>query len=263
MRAGPLRGRLDALCENVGLRYRQILVWKTGNMITNAAVMGFYGPLRYILVTDALLEQMSEDEIAAVFAHEVGHVTGRHLPYYGLFIVSMNLLVYNILMLLSSQLGLFDDGPGIAVLQVVLLVLAFLGPFGWLSRRFERDADVRAVEHTGCPDGFCQPGCPLHDLRLAEEGAKPASNPRDRLCPLATRCFTTALSRIATINGIAKEARSWRHSSIASRVDLLYRLSCEPGKLGRFKRLIRWIKVGVWSLTVAGAVAAILLNVQP
>ncbi|MCK4850856.1 MAG: M48 family metalloprotease, partial [Phycisphaerae bacterium] len=109
----PIRKRLEDLCRANGLRYRNILVWRTDKMITNAAVMGFWGPLRYLLLTDALLEEMSPDELAAVFAHELGHISGRHIPYYGLFIVGLNLVIHDCLELLIGRLLLLPDGPAI------------------------------------------------------------------------------------------------------------------------------------------------------
>ncbi len=263
LKDSPIRKRLENLCTATGLGYRNILVWRTGKMITNAAVMGFWGPLRYLLITDALLEEMSPDELAAVFAHEVGHVSGRHLPYYGLFLVGLNLVIYDLRELLIGRLSLLSNDAAIDVLQIAVLVGAFLVIFGWISRRFERDADVRAILHSGCPDGGCQPGCPLYDLRQAEEGHNPTGNPGERLCPLAVRCFSGALNRIGALNAIPRRARSWRHSSIASRTELLQQLTCEPGRLHRFQRLIRLVKICIWAAVVAGAIGAILLYLWP
>jgi hypothetical protein len=136
-----------------------------------------------------------------------------------------------------------------------------VGLFGWISRRFERDADVWAIEHTGCPGGYCQPGCPLYDLRQSEEGERPQGLPKDRLCPPAVKCFSGALQRVALLNAIPQRARSWRHSSIGSRVDLLYRLSSVPGELDKFRRMIGWIKACLWAAAIAGAGGAVLLEV--
>ncbi len=255
-----IRQSLEDLCTATGLRYRKILIWRTGGMITNAAVMGFWGPLRYLLLTDALLEQMSAAEVTAVFAHEVGHVTGRHLPYYGLFMLGLNLVIYDCLELLSRFSVISHDGPSGSVLQFILLGAGFVGVFGWISRRFERDADVRAILHKGCPEGSCQTGCPLYDLRHAEEGSNPPGNPQDRLCPLGVNCFAGALTRIGTLNAIPARTRSWRHSSIASRTELLYRLAWEPGKLQDFVRTVTLIKICIWGAVIAGAAGAIILN---
>ena len=38
--------------------------------------------VRYILLSDLLLERMDDEQIEAVFAHEVGHVVHRHMAWY-------------------------------------------------------------------------------------------------------------------------------------------------------------------------------------
>ena len=256
----PLQAKLEELCQGASLRYRQILVWPTSNMVANAAVMGFWGPLRYLMVTDALLAEMSQEQITAVFAHEIAHVTGRHLPYYGLFLIGVNLLIFDCLELLYRFLPILEREALSIGLQIVLLAGAFLGVFGWISRRFERDADVLAAQRRGCPDGHCQPGCPAYDLRRAQQGQTPHGPPSDRLCPLSAGCFSDALGRIALLNAIPQQARSWRHSSISSRRELLQRLSAQPGRLLCFRRNIRLIKLAIWISVLIGICGALLLN---
>ena len=56
-----------------------MLTWRTRHQIGNAAVMGFIPQVRYILLTDLLLETMSDEQIEAVFAHEMGHVLADHV----------------------------------------------------------------------------------------------------------------------------------------------------------------------------------------
>ena len=260
LRTEPIRQRLEGVGQTAGLRYREILLWRTANTVANAAVMGFWGPLRYLVITDALLNEMSPEEVEAVFAHEVGHIKSHHLPYYGLFMVGLNLLIYDCLTLLGNYSTMFKEGSAATALQFGLLAGGFFGLFGWISRRFERDADVWAIEHTGCPDGYCQPGCPLYDLRRAEESEQPQGPPADRLCPLAVRCFAGALRRIGDLNAIPQQARSWRHSSIGSRMNLLYRLSSGPGELDRFRLVIRVIKISLWIAAIGGLSGAVLLN---
>ncbi|MHC4986189.1 MAG: M48 family metalloprotease, partial [Planctomycetota bacterium] len=77
--AGPLRDRLDAMCQWLKLRYRQIRVWGSHGVLANAAVMGFVARIRYILLSDALLDRLTPQEILAVFAHEAGHVIHQHM----------------------------------------------------------------------------------------------------------------------------------------------------------------------------------------
>jgi STE24 endopeptidase len=71
---GPLRDCLTEMCARQRVRVRELLVWGTHGTMINGAVMGFLGPLRYILLTDALLESLPQRQVEAVMAHELGHV---------------------------------------------------------------------------------------------------------------------------------------------------------------------------------------------
>ncbi|MDX1945271.1 MAG: M48 family metalloprotease, partial [Pirellulaceae bacterium] len=77
---GPLRDRLFAIARAQRAGIREILVWNTDGQLANAAVVGLAGGLRYVFLTDALLARLTDDQIAAVMRHELGHVRGRHLP---------------------------------------------------------------------------------------------------------------------------------------------------------------------------------------
>ena len=134
MTDSPTRKRLENLCTANGLRYRNILVWRTGSMITNAAVLGFWGPLRYLLVTDALLDEMTSDELTAVFAHEVGHVVGRH---------GAKMLTRQYGIAILAQIALGED-PGM-VSQLVAQIAA-TGAMMKYSRDAEREADRFGVD---------------------------------------------------------------------------------------------------------------------
>ena len=85
---GPLRDRLEAICRQQKLRYRNILIWRSGGMITNAGVMGLVGPLRYILLSDAMLEHPDQRHVEAIFGHEAGHIVSHHIAYSVLFMLA-------------------------------------------------------------------------------------------------------------------------------------------------------------------------------
>jgi STE24 endopeptidase len=69
--------------------------------------------------------------------------------------------------------------------------------------------------------------------------------------------FTGALHDVAVLNGIPAEARSWRHSSIASRSRFLHALAQDPVRTQRFERAVQAIKAGILvSAVVSGAWAA-------
>ena len=69
-----LRARLLALAERAGTPVVDAFQWRIGDRTTkaNAALVGIGRPRR-ILVSDTLLAGHSDDEIEAVFAHELAH----------------------------------------------------------------------------------------------------------------------------------------------------------------------------------------------
>lgn len=75
---GPLRERLLALADSSGVEVRDVLVADASRRTTalNAYVSGL-GRTRRVVVHDTLLERGHDDEVAAVVAHELGHVVAR------------------------------------------------------------------------------------------------------------------------------------------------------------------------------------------
>ena len=78
----PLRRRLEMLAARLNVRCRDVLIWRTGHSVGNAMVIGLVPRIRYILLTDLLIETLSDRQIEAVFAHEVGHIRHRHIAWY-------------------------------------------------------------------------------------------------------------------------------------------------------------------------------------
>ena len=248
LEASPLRLRLETMCQRAGLGYRDILLWHTDNHVGNAAVMGVLPQVRYILLSDLLIETMSDEQIEAVFAHELGHVVHKHLTWYGLFVV----------VLLLAELG-----PGQSldhftsahlpswIADIALPVLAPIGGllllFGGLSRYFERQADVyaaRMIEQHHRP-AISSANAPTQPLPVGSYGAN---------------LFASALHRVAIINGIPIHSRNLSHGSIAGRIDYLHQLSADPLRTIRFDRFMTWIYLLLISLLVGcGCWAGIVL----
>lgn len=236
---GPLRDRLEILCKRLRLRIRDVLVWRSGGMIVNAAVMGIIPPLRYVLITDAMLEQMDDAQIEAVFGHEAGHVKHHHIPCFLLFALISGCIVT---IFTTQTQGLSRTDP-----QLYTWLLAGLGMllaakwgllFGWVSRRFERQADtfgVRTLTLAGVP---CVQPCVLHTPERQPMPGMP-------LCMTAAHLFGAALHDVAVLNGIQPETFSWRHSSIASRARFLIAVAQDPQKHARFQRRVQAVQIGI------------------
>ncbi len=252
LKDGPLRRRLEQACQRLGLRCRDILVWDSHGMMINAAVMGVVAPLRYVLLSDGLLEGLSEEEIEAVFGHEAGHVRHHHVPYFLLFAV-LSILVVSGMMEVVVRLGRRPDpvfrlgDTALQGLGLGLMVVVWGVAFGWLSRRFERQADVCGA-HCVTPAGTCGAACGVHPA----DGQSPG--PGHAVCVTGAKVFVGALDRVALLNGIPHEERSWRHSSIASRMRFLIAQAGDPATARAFQRLITNTKWTLWTAVVGGSI---------
>ena len=173
-----LRARLEALAARAGTRVVGVYEWALGAKTAkaNAALAGL-GASRRILVSDTMLEQYSDDEIAVVLAHELGHHV-HHDIWRSLAVESLVIL----LGFLAADAALVHAGPALGLSGIAdpaglpLLLLAaggvslLLTPAGLaLSRRHERAADRFALEITGDAEAFVSAMRRLGAQNLAEE----------------------------------------------------------------------------------------------
>jgi Zn-dependent protease with chaperone function len=198
---GPLRDMLENMCRIHGVRIRELLVWRTHGTMMNGAVMGLIGPIRYILLTDALLENLTRTQVEAVMAHELGHVRRRHMIWLGLAalasIALAGILFQAALMVLAGNWWTTDLGQAVIGVGAVAAGLVI---FGFASRRFEWQADAFAVQH-------------LSGFQTRRAAAAPAPD----ITPEAVSAMTSALDTVAYLNHIPRHRFTWRHGSIASR----------------------------------------------
>jgi STE24 endopeptidase len=217
------------------MRARDILLWQTNGLMGNAAVMGLFPRVRYILMTDVLLDTMSDAQIEAVFAHEIGHVRHRHMLWYvGL------VAIFTLLSLgpgewanawLVNRLG---DSQWLQLAQVLAGLALFWFSFGFVSRRFERQADVfaaRTIAGTE-PAAILSPGT---------------------VSPYGATLFASALRRVAVINNIPLARPEWIHGSIASRMQFVQSLAASPDLTHRFDRDINQIYIALVLLLIFAA----------
>jgi len=262
---GPLRDRLERLSRRLGFRYSDILVWETGGAFVNAGVTGALPWYRYVLLTDTLIDSLEERSIEAVFGHEIGHVAHRHLAFFGLFFVGclgvMALIKQGINQLawraLIVPLGLDARSPDLALGLEMGLVLAclaayFLFLFGFLSRRFERQADLYGCRAVSCGRAACPPHA---DLGASDVAAHAVAS---GVCPVGIRIFANALSNVALLNGLEPKARSWRHGSIARRIAFLEGLEGRPDRERRFQSGTAGLRLTLMACMLAAFVLAMV-----
>lgn len=258
---GSTRDRLTAIAQRLRLRYREMMVWETHGAVANAMVVGFIAPARYIIVTDRLMDELTDQQVNAVFGHEAGHVKHGHLAFYGSFLL-LSMLAFSagwtvaapwIGKVAGEQLGHYEDW--FIALPMMLMAIYIFVVFGFISRRCERQADI-----FGC--------------RVASASAEPnheASTPLP-LTPQGVEAFVSALETVCRINGVTRppslkaEAQtrrrqlslpgrflrtivswlnSWQHSTVTRRVAFLKRMLNEPDVEPRFQRRLGWLKWGV------------------
>ena len=146
-----LTERLLALASRCGVHVRRVFEIKLSKDTNkaNAAVVGL-GKNRRIVIGDTLLNLCSDEEIEAVFAHELGHValhhTGKLLAGSAVSFVIGFYLLYLVLGPSAAALG-FRSPADIAAVPLLLLWLAVFGfvskPLQTaFSRRLEKQADL-------------------------------------------------------------------------------------------------------------------------
>lgn len=156
---GELKERLTKLLEDNNCTVRQISVTDGSKRSTKAnAYFGGFGKMKTIVLYDTLLEQMTEDEIVAVFAHEMGHNKHKDtLKLFGMNIINISLMVFVAWALVSfpeiySFFGFEGVNYGFAFILMGSVGMAFLSPFiglfiNALARKFEYAADRFAAEN--------------------------------------------------------------------------------------------------------------------
>jgi Zn-dependent protease with chaperone function len=192
---GPLRDALEALARHADFRCRGLLLWGTGQSMANAAVVGLGARHRIVLFSDALLLQLPVRELVAVFAHEIAHVKRRHVQIF----LCTALAVFLAADLLSAWIAPESELLGIGIV-IAVFVLWYVA-FGWLSRRFELEADLWSAELTRDP-----------------------------------QAMISALERVGSPHG--RRLTSWRHFSTEVRSRFLLRNALDPSVGAGLRRVL-------------------------
>jgi len=255
------RQRLEATAKRLGVRFSDLLLWPTHGAMANAMVVGVVPWARYVIFTDRLLEGMDEEEINAVYGHELGHIRSGHMPYYlGFLMLSMTACfgMYAVLLLQLERYGydlnewkLYLELPPLLIIGIYIFLM-----FGLLSRMCERQADI-----AGCRAGSCSnKDCYGHtaDTILPVGG--------HALCRTGTIAMIRALDAVMSLNGIDDPEhsgrwrhlnrslswlRSWLHGPPRHRIAYLESLLDKPERADRHDRLVFWFRIGVFAVLIS------------
>lgn len=218
---GPLRDRLLAFCRAQGF-HSEIYSWPLfeGQVLT-AGIMGIIPKLRYLMVTPALLETLTEEELDSVMAHEIGHVKHLHLVLYIVLFLGFSLfagavakplphlilssdLFYNLLPHLpfaaENLLGFLVTAP-----LLLLMLVYFRFVFGYFVRNFERQADAFVFRALG------------------------SSQPLIR-----------SFEKIALFSGGNRDEKNWHHFGIGERIDFLKQCEQDRSLIRRHGHKLRF-----------------------
>lgn len=153
---GSLRTKLEKLLSDNGYKVKDILVMDGSKRSTKAnAYFTGLGKFKTIVLFDTLINLMTENEIVAVFAHELGH--GKHKDVQkNLFVSLFNVLLIAVLFEISLYIQLpFSESTvinyGASYIILGELIMNFIMPFfsictNYFSRKHEYEADGFAVE---------------------------------------------------------------------------------------------------------------------
>lgn len=154
-----LRSRLQALLERTGFRSEGIYVVDSSKRTShgNAYFTGF-GRSKRIVFFDSLLNQLAEQEVEAVVAHELGHYKLRHIAKRVVLMMLLSLAGLGLLGWLTTQAWFYQalgvtEPSNHAALALFLMVSPvftfFLSPlFAHRSRRHEHEADAFAAQQS-------------------------------------------------------------------------------------------------------------------
>jgi STE24 endopeptidase len=165
VKAEGLEEKIRALIDRAGLKVSRVFQVDASRRSrhSNAYFTGI-GRVKRIVLFDTLLEQMTQDEILAVLAHEVGHWKKRHVFK---SMILTEALAFAGLYLAYRLIG-WEPLPGLAGLPAAsfyarALIVGFAGSlimfpltplFSFISRKNERTADRFASDLTGRPDAL-------------------------------------------------------------------------------------------------------------
>jgi len=249
--AGALRSEMEEACRTTGVRVRDLMLWKTGGTLVNGAVTGFLPSARWVLLSDGLVERLRRQELLAVLGHELAHVSKRHMFWLAASLLAISLALGAGLdpLFVFLQEAIYVEGGDFQDLTrrmewlnaaaVGVVLLGTLLGFGWVSRRFERQADAFAAVHLSRQAGGEQ-------VQL--------------VMPEAVQAMRSALGSVAAFNGVDPARHSWRHGSIRWRQRQLDTIRGMPIDHLPVDATVNWIKITSAVLIIAGIVFFVLAS---
>jgi STE24 endopeptidase len=152
LQEGPLRTQIESFADKTGFRLKNIYVIDGSKRSTKAnAYFSGFGPKKRIVLYDTLQKELSDDEIVAVLAHEIGHYRKKHvLQSLALSVIVTGLMLFLFSLVVNSPLLSVALGSenssfhlGLIVFGILYSPLSLLIGLGvnYYSRKNEFEAD--------------------------------------------------------------------------------------------------------------------------
>ena len=149
---GSLRDKIEQYAATVGFKLNNIFVIDGSKRSTKAnAYFSGFGSEKRITLYDTLINDLEEDEIVAVLAHEVGHYKKNHIIvnlFASVILTGFTLWLLGIFIsnsIFSEALGVAEPSFHIGLIAFGILYSPISGITGFLmsvlSRKFEYQAD--------------------------------------------------------------------------------------------------------------------------
>ena len=132
------------------LKVRDIKVVKgRGEKHGNAFIAGVVPGMRFIYLTDYLVDNLSSDELKAVVAHEIGHGKRHHLWIKLGTPLLVTLILFGVLFLVDAMGFLSDRTEGLVLAVPLVTFVGLVVAWGKMGNRFEHSADDYAADAVG------------------------------------------------------------------------------------------------------------------
>ncbi|MFD1316684.1 M48 family metallopeptidase [Namhaeicola litoreus] len=155
---GSLRSKIDAFAQKTGFTLDNIFVIDGSKRSTKAnAYFAGFGSKKRIVLYDTLIEDLNEDEIVAVLAHEIGHYKKKHVIYNmilstlitGLTLYILSLLIGNPILAEALSVKIPSFHIGLIAFGLLFSPISEITGIAmqYMSRQFEFEADDFAKFH--------------------------------------------------------------------------------------------------------------------
>ena len=158
LQEGSLKDAIEEFAKKVDVELNTVSIIDGSKRSSKAnAYFSGFGKKKRIVLFDTLMKQMSEDEVVAVLAHEVGHYKLKHVikgMVFGLFTTAIMFYIFSLFVgnpIFVQAVGVSESSFAIGLIIFSILfepVSAVIGLIQTiLSRKNEYQADAYAAKH--------------------------------------------------------------------------------------------------------------------